>query len=66
MFKNGTEIPHRQGEHVHLPVELCNTYKLLAERGGEDFYSGHLADLIADDLRELGSIITKKDLESYT
>lgn len=62
---NGTDLPRRQGEHIHLPVELCNTYKLLAEKGGDDFYNGTLADLIADDLRDLGSIITKKDLESY-
>lgn len=64
-FINGTETPRRPGELIHLPVELCNTYKLLAEKGGDDFYTGTLADLIADDLRDLGSIITKKDLELY-
>lgn len=64
-FINGTDTPRKAGDLIHLPSELCNSYKLLAEYGGDDFYSGALADLIADDLRDLGSIITKKDLESY-
>lgn len=38
---------------------------MIAEKGGDDFYNGTLAELILDDLRDLGSIITKKDLESY-
>lgn len=64
-FVNGTTIPRRTGEYVQMAPELCNTYKLIAENGGDDFYNGTLADLIADDLRDLGSIITKKDLELY-
>lgn len=48
-----------------MPSELCNTYKMLSENGGDDFYTGTLADLIAQDLKDLGSIITKKDLQSY-
>lgn len=63
-FINGT-TPRRPGEHVYLPQELCQTYKILAEKGGDDYYNGTLADLIVDDLRDLGSIITKKDLEAY-
>lgn len=38
---------------------------MLGENGGDDFYTGELADLIAADLKDLGSIITKEDLESY-
>lgn len=38
---------------------------MLAENGGDDFYNGALADLIVDDLGDLGSIVTKTDLESY-
>lgn len=62
---NGTNTPKRQGESFRMPSELCNTYKLIAENGGDDFYNGTLADLIADDLRDLGSIVTKKDLQSF-
>lgn len=64
-FINGTNTARRPGDLIHLPMELCNTYKLLAEKGGDDFYTGTLADLIVDDLQDLGSIITKKDLEAY-
>ncbi|XP_055309857.1 glutathione hydrolase 1 proenzyme-like [Sitodiplosis mosellana] len=64
-FVNGTNIPRRQGEHVQMAPELCKTYKLIAENGGDDFYNGTLAALIVDDLRDLGSIITKEDLESF-
>lgn len=64
-FINGTDIPRKAGDVIHLPKELCNTYKILADNGANDFYTGTLADLIVDDLRDLGSIITKKDLESY-
>lgn len=64
-FINGTNTPRQPGDLIYMPSEMCNTYKLLSEKGGEDFYTGTLADLIADDLKDLGSIITKKDLESY-
>lgn len=64
LFDETGEV-RRRGDKIYLPKELCNTYKLLAEKGGDDFYNGDLADLIVDDLKELGSIITKKDLQSY-
>lgn len=64
-FINGTDTPRKPGDLIHLPKELCNTYKLLAENGANDFYAGTVADLIVDDLRDLGSIITKNDLVSY-
>lgn len=64
-FINGTNTARKVGEHIHLSQKLCETYKILAENGGDDFYNGTLAGLIVDDLRDLGSIITKKDLESY-
>lgn len=64
-FNNQTNTKRRQGEHVKLPTQLCDTYKILAEKGGDDFYTGGLADLIVDDLRDLNSIIERKDLESY-
>lgn len=57
LFKAGTLIRPAQ--------QLCDTLKIIAENGGEDFYSGHLADLIVDDLRDIGSVITKEDLYEY-
>lgn len=65
-FKNETNERRKAFEHIQLPTALCNTYKLLAENGGDDFYNGTLADLILEDLNDLGSIISKKDLQSYS
>lgn len=53
------------GDKIHLATELCQTYKIIAENGGEDFYNGTLAKLIAEDLRDLGSVITLEDLNKY-
>ncbi|XP_031634710.1 glutathione hydrolase 1 proenzyme-like [Contarinia nasturtii] len=53
------------GERVKLAPELCKTLRIIASNGGDDFYNGHLAELIEADLRDIGSIITKKDLQSY-
>lgn len=64
-FINGTNTPHQPGDLIIMPKELCNTYKMLSENGGDDFYTGALADLIAQDLKDLGSIVTKEDLQSY-
>lgn len=66
LFINETNEPRKAFEHIQLPTVLCNTYKMLAENGGDDFYNGKLADLVVEDLQDLGSIITKKDLQSYT
>lgn len=53
------------GSHVYPAQQLCDTYKYIAENGGEDFYTGYLGDLLVEDLREIGSVITKQDLQEY-
>lgn len=53
------------GTHIYPAKQLCDTYKYIAENGGEDFYTGHLADLIVEDLKDIGSVITKQDLQEY-
>lgn len=58
-------LPKKPGSIVRPPRSLCSTYRLLAKNGGDDFYTGQLADLIISDLNEMGSVITKKDLELY-
>ncbi|KAJ6642576.1 Glutathione hydrolase 1 proenzyme, partial [Pseudolycoriella hygida] len=58
-------MPKKPGSIVKPPPSLCSSYKLIAENGGNDFYAGELAALIISDLREIGSIITKEDLELY-
>lgn len=38
---------------------------MLAENGGQDYYNGTLADLIVEDFKDFGGIITKEDLLAY-
>ncbi|XP_017025665.1 glutathione hydrolase 1 proenzyme isoform X2 [Drosophila kikkawai] len=60
-----TGKPHSAGTMVKPPKNLCETYKLLAENGPMDLYNGTLAKLLADDLRDVGSIVTADDLSYY-
>ncbi|KAG4075074.1 hypothetical protein HA402_008139 [Bradysia odoriphaga] len=58
-------MPRKPGSIVKPPPSLCSTYRLLAKNGGKDFYTGQLAEFIVSDLREMGSVITRRDLELY-
>jgi gamma-glutamyltranspeptidase len=51
--------------HIIKLGKLCNTLRQLSEQGGDSFYNGPLADLIAEDLKDLKSIITRNDLTTY-
>lgn len=53
------------GTHIYPAQQLCDTYKYIAENGGEDFYTGSLAGVIAEDLKDIGSVITEIDLQEY-
>lgn len=53
------------GEKI-VPTNLCKTLRYIAENGGEDFYTGNMSRIIAEDLKEIGSIITIDDLQNYT
>ncbi|KAM8720185.1 hypothetical protein ACLKA7_006261 [Drosophila subpalustris] len=57
---------HKEGALLKSPKQLCNTYQLLADNGPMDFYNGTVAKLLAEDLKELGSIITRDDLDAYS
>jgi gamma-glutamyltranspeptidase/glutathione hydrolase/leukotriene-C4 hydrolase len=39
--------------------------KVIAKNGGDDLYNGTLGEMLLEDLKEMGSIITKEDLENY-
>ncbi|XP_062138224.1 glutathione hydrolase 1 proenzyme isoform X4 [Drosophila sulfurigaster albostrigata] len=56
---------HETGSLLKPPQQLCNTYKLLAENGASDFYSGAIAQMLFEDLKEMGSVINPDDLNSY-
>lgn len=55
----------KMGEVVK-PAKLCETLKIIAEKGADEFYKGELAKIIVKDLQEAGSIITEEDLAEYT
>lgn len=44
---------------------LARTYRTLQKQGPESYYSGEIAELIADDLADEGSKIRAEDLRSY-
>ncbi|KAH8387244.1 hypothetical protein KR093_005848, partial [Drosophila rubida] len=54
-----------EGDLIKASKQLCKTYQLLADKGPMDFYNGTIAQLLAEDLKELGSIITQDDLNAY-
>ncbi|XP_016962910.1 glutathione hydrolase 1 proenzyme isoform X4 [Drosophila biarmipes] len=65
-YRNGeTGNPHAAGTVVKPPKNLCKTYKTLAENGPMDLYNGTVAKLLAEDLKDVGSIIIPDDLETY-
>ncbi|WP_347556318.1 gamma-glutamyltransferase [Robbsia sp. KACC 23696] len=51
------------GSHLRQP-ELAATLQQLADNGGNAFYSGHVADLLAEAMRGHG-LITQSDLSDY-
>lgn len=65
LINNKTGLRYKAGDYVYPPKQLCETYRTIAEKGGEEFYSGELADKIVEDLKDVGSIVTKQDLQEY-
>lgn len=66
MFYNETAQEFvRMGAWIQPDRSLCETLRKIAERGGEDMYTGQLAEDLAADLKDMGSILTKEDLATY-
>lgn len=55
-YTAGTLIKHKK---------LCETLRIIAQKGGDELYTGSLAKLMAEDIKEMGGIITEKDLRNY-
>ncbi|XP_017770754.1 PREDICTED: gamma-glutamyltranspeptidase 1-like isoform X2 [Nicrophorus vespilloides] len=64
-FYNDDGNLKKVGETVK-PEVLCNTLRIIAEKGAEDFYTGSLSKMILDDLKKANSIITAEDLKNYS
>jgi len=56
--------PLREGERLDQPA-LAATLRSIAENGVADFYTGALADLIAQDLAAIGSPVGRDDLAAH-
>ena len=52
------------GEPVRNP-DHAKTLRQLAERGADDFYTGELAEVIAEDFGRHGAFVTAGDLKDY-
>ena len=46
-------------------LKLAETLKRIKANGRDEFYEGETANIIVDQVQELGGIITKEDLASY-
>jgi gamma-glutamyltranspeptidase/glutathione hydrolase len=52
------------GDKLVLP-DLAKTLHAIADKGADVFYKGWIADLIADQMKANGGLITKEDLAAY-
>jgi gamma-glutamyltranspeptidase/glutathione hydrolase len=58
-LRDGAPMP--EGAIFRQPV-LARTLRRLGDESIEDFYHGHIAGLIAEDMRQNGGLITEEDL----
>jgi gamma-glutamyltranspeptidase/glutathione hydrolase len=62
--KDGGRGRWRAGDRL-IQKDLGHTLRLIAEGGPDAFYEGPVADLIAEEMRAGGGLITKEDLKAY-
>lgn len=62
-FKDGGE-PYRAGEILKFP-DLARTLARIRDGGADGFYRGATADLLVDEMRRGGGIISHDDLMTY-
>lgn len=55
---------YKVGEVLELP-QLAKTYKLIAEKGANEFYRGSIAKKIVADLQKNGGVLTQKDFANH-
>jgi len=62
LLKHGK--PYQEGE-ILVQKDLAKTLRILSEKGPDAFYKGRIADLIVEDMKKNGGLITKEDLANY-
>ncbi len=55
---------YEEGERLVQP-ELAETLSRLKEKGPREFYEGRTSQLIADDMKAHGGLMTERDLKEY-
>lgn len=59
-----TNETYKEGETYKRPT-FARTLRAIAANGSDEFYRGRTADMMIEDLKEAGGIITKEDLKNY-
>jgi len=59
---DGSEF--KEGD-IFIQKDLARSLRLIAENGSQAFYEGEIAELIAQDMKKHGGLITKEDLSKY-
>jgi gamma-glutamyltranspeptidase/glutathione hydrolase len=59
---DGSEF--KEGD-IFIQKDLARSLRLIAEDGSQAFYRGQIAELIAQDMKKHGGLITKEDLGKY-
>ena len=60
--KNGQ--PYKAGDRL-VQKDLAKVLKLIRDKGRDGFYKGRIADLIVEEMKRGGGLITYEDLENY-
>lgn len=63
VFLPGGAVP-RAGDALRQP-DLARTLERIRDRGPDGFYRGETADLLVDEMRRGGGLLTHEDLASY-
>jgi gamma-glutamyltranspeptidase/glutathione hydrolase len=62
LLNNGK--PFQEGD-ILIQKDLAKTLIMISEKGPDAFYKGRIADLIAEDMKKKGGLITREDLANY-
>ncbi len=62
--KDGGKETWKAGDRI-IQKDLARTLRLIAEQGPDAFYTGAVADLLVEEMKRGGGLITKADLAGY-
>ncbi|XP_008543580.1 glutathione hydrolase 1 proenzyme [Microplitis demolitor] len=66
LFVNETTKKFKTPGSLIKHDKLCDTFKVIAEKGANEFYNGTLGQTLVEDLRKQGGILTMEDLRNYS